>query len=114
MREAHDGSADEEPREVSPEYARPLAAELPGLPLAPMASETLVADRSAGESVRHLTATALTKCSASDYVAAVDLLVRALKLVPNSAAAHNNLALALWRSKRGVRGEALARRAIRL
>jgi len=115
MREARDGSADEEPREVSPELGtHPLAAELPGLPLAPMAPENLVADRSASENVRHLTATALTKFSENDYVSAADLLVRALKLVPHSPAAHNNLALALWRSKRGVRGEALARRAIKL
>jgi Flp pilus assembly protein TadD len=115
MQEGQEGRTDEASRETGSEAgSNPLAAEAPGLPLADMASENLVADKSANENVRDLTAAALAKFSENDYRSAADLLSRALKLVPNSPSAHNNLALALWRANRSARGEALARRAITL
>src|SRR5215472_544926 len=115
MQEEQEGWTDEASRETGSELGgNPLAAEAPGLPLAAMASENLVADKSANENVRDLTAAALVKFSENDYRSAADLLSRALKLVPDSASAHNNLALTLWRASRSARGEALARRAITL
>jgi tetratricopeptide (TPR) repeat protein len=115
MLKERDGSMDEEFHEAGPESgSHPLTAGLSGLLLVATALENVVVDRSADENVWHPTEAAFTKFAEKDYAAAADLLGRALKLVPESAAAYSNLALALWRAKHGVRAEVLARRAITL
>ncbi len=55
---------------------------------------------------------ALAKMASGDYPAAVKALRRTLGLAPNSAAAHGNLAIALWRSKQPTLAEIHSRRAV--
>ncbi len=64
--------------------------------------------------VGKLNALAVEKLAAAHYPGAVDALRRVLNLVPDSAAAHGNLALALWRSKLTPQAEIHCRRAIAL
>src|SRR5215469_629699 len=99
---------------TNPKTPHPPAAGWSGLSLAATALENIVADNFADENARHLTAAACTKFAEKDYAVAADLLGRALKLVPESAAAYSNLALVLWRANRSARAEVLARRAITL
>jgi Flp pilus assembly protein TadD len=55
---------------------------------------------------------AVAKLATGEYPAALRALRRTLALAPNSAAAHGNLALALWRSKQPTLAEIHCRRAI--
>jgi tetratricopeptide (TPR) repeat protein len=61
-----------------------------------------------------LAALATARFDAEDYAGAADSLVQILKLIPDSAVAHGNLAAALWRMKRVARAEVLFRRALAL
>src|SRR5262245_13275025 len=61
-----------------------------------------------------LNAAATAKYVAGDHGAAVDLLRRVLNLNPDSASAHNNLALGLWRAKRNAEAAIHCRRALTL
>jgi len=95
----------------------PLAGGLSGLPLAPAVGESEFAAPAAeaspaGAEISRLNSAAIAKLAAKDHADAVELLAQALQLAPNSAAAHGNLAVAMWRAGRAVRAEALCRRAI--
>src|SRR5262249_54850164 len=59
-----------------------------------------------------LNAAATAKYIAGDHGGAVDLLRRVLNFNPDSASAHNNLALGLWRAKRNAEAEIHCRRAL--
>jgi tetratricopeptide (TPR) repeat protein len=61
-----------------------------------------------------LNAAASARYSTGDYSGAIDLLRRVWNLNPDSAAAHNNLAIVLWRAKRDSEAELHCRRAIAL
>jgi Flp pilus assembly protein TadD len=100
----------------------PLAGVAPGLPLTP-AHETgkisiepfatfPAGARKPRNEIDKLNGLAIEKLSAAEYAAAVDALRRVLSLAPDSAAAHGNLAFALWRSRGAPQAEIHCRRAI--
>jgi Flp pilus assembly protein TadD len=100
--------------------AAPRIGALPGHALAPaggtdwrIAALPPVAAAMHREGER-LNALATAKYVAGDYVAAVDQLRRVLNLNPDSPPAHNNLAIALWRTRHEADAELHCRRAIAL
>jgi tetratricopeptide (TPR) repeat protein len=100
---------------------QPLAGVAPGLALTPehegeaslesFAMLPAEARETHGE-IDQFNRLALAKMASGDYPAAIHALRRTLALVPNSAAAHGNLALALWRSKQPILAEIHAQRAV--
>ena len=103
--------------DVSPEVEgtdRHLAAEVSGLSLPAGDVPSVLVDSGIGTEAKSLVALAVEKFAEKDYLAAADLLARAVELDPDSPAAHSNLGLAMWRANRPARAEALVRRAIAL
>src|SRR5262249_15217468 len=112
-----------EPADAAEDDAAPRVGAVPGLPLAggvepgeskqafaPLPGTSALAR---GESER-LNAAASAKYAAEDYAGAIEPLRRVLNLNPDSAAAHNNLAVALWRAQRIAEAELHCRRALAL
>ena len=111
------------PADAPDDDAAPRVGAVPGLPLAggvePGESKEAFAPLTAtsalarGESER-LNAAASAKYATEDYAGAIEPLRRVLNLNPDSAAAHNNLAIALWRAQRLSEAELHCRRALAL
>ncbi|HEY1542444.1 MAG TPA: tetratricopeptide repeat-containing glycosyltransferase family protein [Xanthobacteraceae bacterium] len=103
---------------------QPLAAVAPGLALTPIDApgqspiEALAGapapDRKPLTVIDKLNKIAVENLEAGDYQRALDALRRVLNLMPDSPAAHGNLALALWRNKSAPQAEIHCRRALAL
>src|SRR5262249_6754534 len=111
------------PTDAPDDDAAPRVGAVPGLPLAggvetgeskeAFAPLPVTSALVRGESER-LNAAASAKYLVEDYAGAVQPLRRVLNLNPDSAAAHNNLAIALWRGQRATEAELHCRRALAL
>jgi Flp pilus assembly protein TadD len=112
-----------EPADAPDDDAAPRVGAVPGLPLAggvepgeakmafaPLPATSALAH---GESER-LNAAASARYASEDYAGAIEALRRVLNLNPDSAAAHNNLAISLWRARRTAEAELHCRRALAL
>jgi Flp pilus assembly protein TadD len=116
-----DARADEQGAAIGePDSEAALAGLAPGLPLTPahdsveFSLEPSAPASRLSREIEKLNAQATEKLSHKDYRGAVDLLRRAVAMASHSAAAHGNLAYALWRNKGASQAEIHCRRAIAL